>query len=104
MWQTPRNITQPLAHFTEKQFHVYKLTRVCVQFKIKNDSHENTKATPLVAATLIHQSSVILSCSNGIGTKLSSTMLRDRSSGSQCGGTSCRIKSGRTESSVTSVQ
>lgn len=46
------------------------------------------------------QSSVILSCSNGMGTKVSSTIVREASSGSQCGGTSCRIKSGRTESSV----
>jgi len=45
------------------------------------------------------QSSVIFMSSNGIGTKLSSTIPRERSSGSVCGGTSCRIRSGRTESS-----
>ena len=34
-----------------------------------------------------------------MGTKVSSIIVREASSGSQCGGTSCRIKSGRTESS-----
>ena len=35
-----------------------------------------------------------------MGTKVSRIIVREASSGSQYGGTSCRIKSGRTESSV----
>jgi len=46
-----------------------------------------------------YQSSEILSCSSGIGTKLSSEIPREFSSTSQCRGTSCRMRSGRTESS-----
>jgi transposase len=52
----------------------------------------------------LRQSSVIFSCSSGIGTKFSRTICRERSSGSQCAGTSFRIKSGRTESSARSVR
>jgi hypothetical protein len=53
-----------------------------------------------IHGTRTNQSSEIFSCSNGIGTKFSRSIDRARSSGSQCGGTSCRIRSGRTESSA----
>ena len=49
---------------------------------------------------MIIQSSVILSCSSGMGTKLLISIDRDRSPSSQCGGTSLWIRSGRTESSA----
>lgn len=49
------------------------------------------------------QSSVIFSCSSGMGTKVSNTIIRKASSGSQCGGTSCRIRSGRTDSSASNT-
>ena len=47
-----------------------------------------------------NQSSEILSCSNGIGTKLSNAIDLEASSGSVCGGTSSRMRSGLIDSSV----
>lgn len=47
-----------------------------------------------------NQSSEILSCSNGIGTKLSNTIDLEASSGSVCDGTSSRMRSGLIDSSV----
>ena len=46
------------------------------------------------------QSSVILICSNGIGTKWLMSIPRERSSGSVCGGTSLWMRSGRTDNSI----
>lgn len=56
--------------------------------------------TMAVVTRVCTQSNVIFICSSGIGTKLSSEIFRDASSGSQCGGTSRRIRSGRTDNSV----
>ena len=47
-----------------------------------------------------NQSSEILSCSNGIGTKLSNTIDLEASSGSVCGGTSSRMRSGLIDNSA----
>jgi len=47
-----------------------------------------------------NQSSEILSCSNGIGTKLSNAIDLEASSGSVCGGTSSRMRSGLIDNSV----
>jgi hypothetical protein len=47
-----------------------------------------------------NQSSEILSCSNGIGTKLSNTIDLEASSGSVCGGTSSRMRSGLIDNSI----
>lgn len=47
-----------------------------------------------------NQSNEILSCSNGIGTKLSNTIDLEASSGSVCGGTSSRMRSGLIDSSA----
>jgi hypothetical protein len=70
---------------------------------IKFDKHHSFIRVDHRSSCIVHlidQSRVILSCSNGIGTKLSSTICRERSSDSQCGGTSFEIKSGRIDSSV----
>ena len=47
-----------------------------------------------------NQSNEILSCSNGIGTKLSNTIDLEASSGSVCGGTSSRMRSGLIDNSM----
>ena len=46
------------------------------------------------------QSNEILSCSNGIGTNLSNTIDLEASSGSVCGGTSSRMRSGLIDNSM----
>lgn len=51
------------------------------------------------AKTLLRQSSVMRISSSGIGTKLLRSIPRESSSGSTCAGTSCRMRSGRIESS-----
>lgn len=66
-----------------------------------NDEVENEDGNAMNSAntSLSRQSSVIFICSSGIGTKLLMSMPRERSSGSVCGGTSLRMRSGRTDSS-----
>lgn len=99
-------IGHPLANLSQHSVFPYHFMCTCrvIQFKIYNSNRNETSAKhriitpPPPDPTL--QSSVSFICSSGMGTKLSSTIDREASSRSQCGGTSCRIKSGRTESSV----
>ena len=69
-------------------------------FNSKNNRHDNRNCGPAAQRHEGAQSSDSLICSSGIGTNPSSTIDRKASSGSTCGGTSRRIKSGRTESSA----
>lgn len=88
-------ITQP------PQLTIQRLARNSISYYThKSDKHTHTHSFLLQN----HQSSVILSCSNGIGSNVSRSMPRERSSGMHCGGTSCRFSSGRTESSVSTHQ
>jgi hypothetical protein len=82
------------------RFKIYRQAKQRDRTKIRARCINTRSRWPITASL---QSSVIFSCSSGMGTKLSNTINRKASSGSQCGGTSCRIRSGRTDSSASNT-
>lgn len=95
------DITYHISQFRITPKNLYTTARACISsnYFIQLAAQVKIYIKQIIINHLFTQSSVILSCSSGMGTKLSRLIDRELNSGSQCGGTNCRIKSGRTDSS-----